>query len=110
MEWMNMKRIFLIFTLVINLLVLSGCSQFEKATVDNFFMIVENDELYGLVDLNGDIVVPIQHTSLYYCGSYYYGNISEIADIYQQIAQDIIEASYYEQKQTTEDHVSLHNH
>ncbi|MFH1711592.1 MAG: vWA domain-containing protein [Nanoarchaeota archaeon] len=34
-------------------------------------------------------------------GTYYYGNISEIVSIYQQIAQNIIEAAYYEQTITS---------
>lgn len=35
-------------------------------------------------------------------GNYYYGNVSDIIDIYEEVAQDVIEASYSEQTITGE--------
>lgn len=94
-----MKKIIMLSTIFALLLTLSGCGLFsDKDNNDDFvaldldkaLMIVSNNELYGLVDLEGNIVVPIQYDDMFYSGSYYVGVGNYSFTIYNELGEEVI--------------------
>lgn len=94
-----MKKITMLFTLFTLIFVLSGCNIFNGDDFDDGFikvdpekalMIVKNDELYGLVDFEGNEVVSLQHDDIYYCGSYYVASSYFEFTIYDDLGEEIV--------------------